>query len=157
MLSYLQGTLVGGGQRQGQVHKGLEGAGLPVAGETLNCALKLTLEQRYDDRLVEQLVFGPGLVSSPLVVQIVILLLYVTLTVSSLQRETEDRSLQHGQRQRTGQYNMDRHHPHTISSPLSPHHLLSSHHLLNTTLGNVHTIFLVNDFSPVRSPVSLPC
>ncbi len=72
-----------------------------MAGQTLHGGLELTLEQRYDDGLVQQLVFAPGLVSCQLIIQMVVFLLLVPLPVVRLTPETEK---QHDgtQRQVTG-------------------------------------------------------
>lgn len=88
---YLQGTLAGGRQGQWQVHEGLEGAWLAVAGQALHSGLELSLEQRYDDGLVQQLVFAPGQVGGLLVVQVVVFLLFlVPLPVVRLTAPEDD-------------------------------------------------------------------
>lgn len=87
-LTDLQGALAGGGQRQRQVHKGLKCPWLAVAGQTLHSGLELALEQRYNDGLVQQLVFAPGQVGCRLIVQMVIFLLLVPLPVVRLTPRT---------------------------------------------------------------------
>lgn len=82
--AYLQRALVGGGQGQGEVHEGLEGAGLAVAGQALDGGLELALEERHDDGGVEQLVLAPGQLGRFEVVQVVVGLLLVALAVVRL-------------------------------------------------------------------------
>lgn len=60
-----------------------------MAGQTLQCGLELALEQRYDDGLVQHLVFAPGQVGCCLIIQVVVLLLFVPLPVVRLKPETE--------------------------------------------------------------------
>lgn len=84
--AYLQRALVGGGQRQREVHEGLEGAGLAVAGQALDGGLKLALEERHDDGGVEQFVLAPGQLGRLLVVKVVVGLLLVALAVVCLNK-----------------------------------------------------------------------
>lgn len=88
-MTDLQGALAGGCQRQRQVHEGLKGSGLAVAGQTLHGGLELPLEQCYDDGLVQQLVFAPGHVGCSLIIQMVVFLLLVPLPVVRLTAEME--------------------------------------------------------------------
>lgn len=90
----LQAALVGGGQGQREVHEGLEGAGLAVAGQALDGGLELALEERDDDGGVEQLVLAPGQLCRPRVVQVVVGLLLVALAVVRLSQEGQGTRLQ---------------------------------------------------------------
>lgn len=62
-----------------------------MARQTLHRGLELALEQRYDDGLVQQLVFAPREVSCCLIIQMVVLLFLVPLPVVRLTPETEKR------------------------------------------------------------------
>lgn len=58
-----------------------------MAGQTLDRGLELTLEQRHDDGLVQQLVLVPGHVGRVLVIQVVVFFLLVPLPVVGLTTE----------------------------------------------------------------------
>ncbi len=60
-----------------------------MAGETLHSGLELPLEQRYNDGLVQQLVFAPGQVGCRLIIQMVVVLFLVPLPVVRLTPEME--------------------------------------------------------------------
>lgn len=60
-----------------------------MAGQTLHGGLELPLEQRYNDGLVQQLVFVPGHVGRCLIVQMVVILFLVPLPVIRLTPEME--------------------------------------------------------------------
>lgn len=55
-----------------------------MASQTLHSGLELTLEQRYNDGLIQKLVFAPGQVSSCLIIQMVIFFFLVPLPVVRL-------------------------------------------------------------------------
>lgn len=87
--AYLQRALVGGGQWQREVHEGLKGAGLAVAGQALDGGLKLALEKRHDDGGIEQFVLAPRQLGRHLVVKVVVGLLLVALAVVRLNESSE--------------------------------------------------------------------
>lgn len=60
-----------------------------MTGQTLHGGLELTLEQCYNDGLVQQLVFAPGQLCCHLIVQMVVFLLFVALPVVRLTPEKE--------------------------------------------------------------------
>lgn len=60
-----------------------------MAGQTLHSGFELPLEQRYNDGLVEQLVFAPGQVGRRLIIHVVVFLLLVALSVVRLTAQTK--------------------------------------------------------------------